>query len=140
MKDQNPNFDFYTFNAPQQNETEKAADVNQEKESVVSEPNEIEQTVTDSVADTIPSTEDDAYARDIDRALTREKLRRSYSRLGWGFVAMTVAWYAVAQTLMDKEQVAHEHNTGVLVVTHDHRAIDVFDRLYVMEDGKIKEQ
>ncbi|MBO7328890.1 MAG: ABC transporter ATP-binding protein, partial [Lentisphaeria bacterium] len=36
--------------------------------------------------------------------------------------------------------VAHEHNTGVLVVTHDHRAIDVFDRIYVMEDGKIKEQ
>ena len=38
------------------------------------------------------------------------------------------------------KQVAHEHNTGVLVVTHDHRAIDVFDRIYVMEDGKIKEQ
>jgi len=37
------------------------------------------------------------------------------------------------------KQVAHEHNTGVLVVTHDHRAIDVFDRIYVMEDGKIKE-
>ena len=28
------------------------------------------------------------------------------------------------------KQVAHEHNTGVLVVTHDHRAIDVFDRIY----------
>ena len=38
------------------------------------------------------------------------------------------------------KQVAHDHNTGVLVVTHDHRAIDVFDRIYVMEDGKIKEQ
>ena len=38
------------------------------------------------------------------------------------------------------KQVAHEHNTGVLVVTHDHRAIDVFDRIYVMEDGRIKEQ
>lgn len=38
------------------------------------------------------------------------------------------------------KQVAHEHNTGVLVVTHDHRAIDVFDRIYVMEDGKIKAQ
>ena len=37
------------------------------------------------------------------------------------------------------KQVAHEHNTGVLVVTHDHRAIDVFDRIYVMEDGRIKE-
>ena len=37
------------------------------------------------------------------------------------------------------KQVAHEHNPGVLVVTHDHRAIDVFDRIYVMEDGKIKE-
>ena len=38
------------------------------------------------------------------------------------------------------KQVAHEHDTGVLVVTHDHRAIDVFDRIYVMEDGRIKEQ
>ena len=38
------------------------------------------------------------------------------------------------------KQVAHEHNTGVLVVTHDHRAIDVFDRIWVMEDGKIKEE
>ena len=38
------------------------------------------------------------------------------------------------------KQVAHEHNTGVLVVTHDHRAIDVFDRIWVMEDGKIKEK
>ena len=38
------------------------------------------------------------------------------------------------------KQVAHEHDTGVLVVTHDHRAIDVFDRIYVMEDGKIKAQ
>ena len=38
------------------------------------------------------------------------------------------------------KQVAHEHNTGVLVVTHDHRAIDVFDRIWVMEDGRIKEQ
>jgi putative ABC transport system ATP-binding protein len=37
------------------------------------------------------------------------------------------------------KQVAHEHNTGVLVVTHDHRAIDVFDRIWVMEDGRIKE-
>ena len=38
------------------------------------------------------------------------------------------------------KQVAHEHDTGVLVVTHDHRAIDVFDRIWVMEDGRIKEQ
>ena len=38
------------------------------------------------------------------------------------------------------KQVAHEHNTGVLVVTHDHRAMDVFDRIWVMEDGRIKEQ
>ena len=38
------------------------------------------------------------------------------------------------------KQVAHEHDTGVLVVTHDHRAIDVFDRIWVMEDGNIKEQ
>ena len=35
---------------------------------------------------------------------------------------------------------ARKHNAGVLVVTHDHRAIDVFDRIWVMEDGKIESQ
>ena len=36
--------------------------------------------------------------------------------------------------------VAHSHNTAVLVVTHDHRAIDVFDRIFIMEDGKLREK
>jgi len=35
---------------------------------------------------------------------------------------------------------ARKHDAGVLVVTHDHRAIDVFDRIWVMEDGKIEKQ
>ena len=35
---------------------------------------------------------------------------------------------------------ARRHNAGVLVVTHDHRAIDVFDRIWVMEDGRIERQ
>jgi putative ABC transport system ATP-binding protein len=33
--------------------------------------------------------------------------------------------------------VAREHGTGVIVVTHDHRALDVFDTIYEMEDGQI---
>ncbi|MHB1156141.1 MAG: ABC transporter ATP-binding protein [Phycisphaerales bacterium] len=36
-------------------------------------------------------------------------------------------------------QVAHEQNTGVIVVTHDHRALDVFDRTLEMEDGLLRE-
>jgi putative ABC transport system ATP-binding protein len=32
-------------------------------------------------------------------------------------------------------KVAHEQQTGVIVVTHDHRALDVFDRTLAMEDG-----
>lgn len=32
-------------------------------------------------------------------------------------------------------KVAHEQQTGVLVVTHDHRSLDVFDRHLEMEDG-----
>lgn len=32
-------------------------------------------------------------------------------------------------------KVAHEQGTGVIVVTHDHRALDVFDTIYEMEDG-----
>jgi putative ABC transport system ATP-binding protein len=36
--------------------------------------------------------------------------------------------------------VAHEQRSGVLVVTHDHRALDVFDRRYEMEDGVLRER
>lgn len=34
--------------------------------------------------------------------------------------------------------VAHEQNTGVIVVTHDHRALDVFDHAFEMEDGMLR--
>ena len=34
--------------------------------------------------------------------------------------------------------VAHEQQTGVIVVTHDQRALDVFDEIYEMEDGVIR--
>lgn len=34
-------------------------------------------------------------------------------------------------------KVAHEQRAGVVVVTHDHRALDVFDRIYEMEDGLV---
>ncbi len=32
-------------------------------------------------------------------------------------------------------RLAHEHGTGVIVVTHDQRALNVFDTIYEMEDG-----
>lgn len=35
-------------------------------------------------------------------------------------------------------KVAHEQGAGVIVVTHDHRALDVFDVIYEMEDGIIR--
>jgi putative ABC transport system ATP-binding protein len=35
--------------------------------------------------------------------------------------------------------VAHEHGTGIIVVTHDQRALDVFDTTYQMEDGVLKQ-
>jgi len=35
-------------------------------------------------------------------------------------------------------KVAHERQSAVLVVTHDHRALDVFDRALEMEDGLIR--
>ncbi len=34
--------------------------------------------------------------------------------------------------------VAHEQGTTVLVATHDHRALDVFDRILEMEDGTLR--
>jgi len=36
-------------------------------------------------------------------------------------------------------KVAHEQGAGVIVVTHDQRALDVFDRIYEMEDGRMFE-
>ncbi len=35
-------------------------------------------------------------------------------------------------------RVAHEQGAAVLVVTHDHRALDLFDELFEMEDGRVK--
>ena len=34
-------------------------------------------------------------------------------------------------------RVAHEQGTAVMVVTHDHRSLDVFDATYEMEDGRL---
>ena len=34
-------------------------------------------------------------------------------------------------------KVAHEQDAGAIVVTHDHRALDVFDRIIEMEDGEL---
>ncbi|MDO8542124.1 MAG: ABC transporter ATP-binding protein [Opitutaceae bacterium] len=36
-------------------------------------------------------------------------------------------------------KVAHERGAGVLVVTHDHRSLDLFDRTLEMEDGRLHE-
>ncbi len=35
-------------------------------------------------------------------------------------------------------KLAHDNGAGVLVVTHDHRSLDVFDTLYEMEDGVVR--
>lgn len=37
-------------------------------------------------------------------------------------------------------RLAHDHGTGVIVVTHDQRALSVFDTLYEMEDGVLSRQ
>jgi len=35
-------------------------------------------------------------------------------------------------------EAAHDHGTSVLVVTHDHRTLDLFDTIYEMEDGRLR--
>ncbi|MCI0747188.1 MAG: ABC transporter ATP-binding protein [Verrucomicrobia subdivision 3 bacterium] len=35
-------------------------------------------------------------------------------------------------------KVAHQRGSAVIVVTHDHRSLDVFDRTYEMEDGGLR--
>ena len=32
-------------------------------------------------------------------------------------------------------RIAHEQGSAVIVVTHDHRTLDVFDTIHEMEDG-----
>ena len=34
-------------------------------------------------------------------------------------------------------RVAHEQGTAVVVVTHDHQSLGVFDAIFEMEDGRI---
>ncbi len=36
-------------------------------------------------------------------------------------------------------KVAHKQGAGVIVVAHDHRALDIFDTIYEMEDGVIQQ-
>ena len=35
-------------------------------------------------------------------------------------------------------KVTHERSAGILVVTHDHRMLDLFDTIYEMEDGQVR--
>jgi putative ABC transport system ATP-binding protein len=33
------------------------------------------------------------------------------------------------------KRVAHDHGAAIVVVTHDHRTLDLFDTIFEMEDG-----
>jgi putative ABC transport system ATP-binding protein len=45
----------------------------------------------------------------------------------------------LGRTVMELfRRVAHEQGAAVLVVTHDHRTLDVFDAIHEMEDGRVK--
>lgn len=37
-------------------------------------------------------------------------------------------------------KIAHEQNAGVIVVTHDHRFLDVLDTVYELEDGVLRKR
>ena len=102
MKDQNPNFDFYAFNAlNNKNSEEQKPEVPEKitKEPAPVVPNEAQDTPAISPEE---QASNNAYAKDIDRALARDDMKKSFSRLGIGFVVMTIAWYFVAQLLMTK--------------------------------------
>jgi len=46
---------------------------------------------------------------------------------------------ARGRTVMELfRRVAHEQHAAVLVVTHDHRALEIFDQLFEMEDGRVR--
>lgn len=37
-------------------------------------------------------------------------------------------------------RISREHQAAVVVVTHDHRTLDVFDRIFEMEDGRLRQR
>lgn len=37
-------------------------------------------------------------------------------------------------------KIAHEQNAGVIVVTHDHRYLEVFDTIFEIEDGVLRQR
>ena len=43
------------------------------------------------------------------------------------------------ESLLQLDAAAHDHGTSVLVVTHDQRTLDLFDTIYEMEDGALRD-
>ena len=86
MKDNNPNFDFYSFN--QQNEPVESAPA--DEPTVLTEP---------VVWSTEQGGEASAAVPAIDMAEQKDKMRKGYSHLGWAFVAITFSWVFVTLVL-----------------------------------------
>jgi membrane protease YdiL (CAAX protease family) len=76
----NPNFDFYSFNARPQ------------EENTTSAPEEEDFTPAPGEPVVWSAEEGEAVAAPIDLTEQKGKMRRGYSRVGWAFVGITVVW------------------------------------------------
>jgi energy-coupling factor transporter ATP-binding protein EcfA2 len=54
-----------------------------------------------------------------------------------GKVIRLTAGHRGRQAMGVFRDVTHEHETGVIIVTHDHRTLEVFDSIYEMGDGNM---
>ena len=87
MKENNPNFDFYSFNEKTEQEVTSAEPVENTADTVA-------EAAAESVAKVAaePASEQAAIPA-IDTALLKSKMKNGYSYVGWAFVAVTFAWF-----------------------------------------------
>jgi membrane protease YdiL (CAAX protease family) len=107
-KNSNPNFDFYSFNLPQTEQSQQPEATNDavENSTKINEP--IETAVAEEAADAPQETSQEAPTAEGE-ALTapapydyepeRRRMRSTYSHLGWGVAIITIAWIAISSVL-----------------------------------------
>ncbi|MBR5615640.1 MAG: CPBP family intramembrane metalloprotease [Clostridia bacterium] len=116
-KNSNPNFDFYSFNLPQTEETptikqpdaedgvvETSVDINETAETSAAEETAVESAdATQEMGEEAPLTDGEvlveAESIPYDYTPERRRMKSTYNHLGWGVAIITIAWIAISTAL-----------------------------------------
>ena len=116
-KNSNPNFDFYSFNLPQTEETptikqpdaedgvvENSVDINETAEPSAAEETAVESAdATQEMGEEAPLTDGEvlveAESIPYDYTPERRRMKSTYNHLGWGVAIITIAWIAISSVL-----------------------------------------